>query len=183
MRCTDERNRAKFLACLLAGLPSPQTSVPPTQSALRADGTFDNECCASKAKRLPDNAHDCWCTARAPMRRSSMVVATTTGRIVSETYASAIGRRTTTWRHARAGGATPSGILDCAGGAVPSAFRDPIPDPMSAPAHGPARLAARIFRLSPAVSSCRDIPHFSPPLAASLRGARFPFESLLRNRP
>jgi hypothetical protein len=48
------------LAQLLLGVPSPQTSVLPTQSALRADGTFDNECCASTAKRLPDNAHVCW---------------------------------------------------------------------------------------------------------------------------
>jgi hypothetical protein len=53
------------LAQLLLGVPSPQTSVLPTQLALRADGTFDNECCAPTAKRLPDNAHDCWRTARA----------------------------------------------------------------------------------------------------------------------
>jgi hypothetical protein len=115
-----------FLACLLLRLPSPQTSVPPTQSASRADGTFDNECCASTAKRLPDNAHDCWCTARAPMCKSPMVVATTTGRIVSETYASDIGRQT----------------------AASPVFRHPIPHPMSTPAHGPGRLVARPLRLS-----------------------------------
>jgi hypothetical protein len=47
------------LAQLLLSVPSPQTSALPTQSALRADGTFDHECCASTAKRLPDHAQVC----------------------------------------------------------------------------------------------------------------------------
>jgi hypothetical protein len=52
------------------------------------------------------------------MRRSSMLVASMTGRIVSETYASGIGRRATKRRYPHQDVARPSAIHDCDGSAA-----------------------------------------------------------------